>query len=70
MRAITNKDGSITLTADSGADAFLLAPFWKGIEVRAYWQSAPVSLGDRITTYPRLTIRPLGPQAIKKVEGA
>lgn len=62
MRAITNKDGSITLVADSGADAYLLEPFTHGIEIVEYRQSAPVSIGGKITTYPILMLRPLEPR--------
>lgn len=63
MRALPNKDGSITLVADNGADAYILEPFIYGVKVAAFWQSVPVSTpGNREpTTYPVLMIRPENP---------
>ena len=63
MRAITNKDGTITLMADSGADAYLLEPFAYGVKVSEYWHGAPVFTGGKTTKYPLLRIRPLEPDA-------
>ena len=69
MRAITNKDGSITLAADSGADAYLLEPFANGVKVSKYWQGTPVSIGGEITKYPLLRICPLEPNAREENDG-